>query len=236
MEHLTPIDGDRLHVLETIRFLAGEGTEVARALAELRPNVVAMDRTPDETRRLLAHVRHGTGVEVGRLDEVWTNCLAAYADVEPLGEYAAAAAFARRADVPLVALDRAGGRKEVMGVRKKRALEEDLVEDPIVTDDLYELAMAFRARLHSAGVLDEVEEREEEMAGALHEALARGRVVAVLPYPTSEEVSLRVRNLIELTTFTDEADAQAEGADAQAEAGDGGEGGGAPSQTQVQDR
>lgn len=195
MQHKQPLGDDRLHVLEVLRSKAGEADEVEEALERIQPGMVALDISPDTLQQLVGHVKHGLGVEVPRLDEVWTNCLAAFTDVDPFAEYAAAVEHALDRKIPLVALDRQG--KDLRQGHRRR-LAKDLSKDPIAAEDVREVAMAFRGRLHELGFIDRVETREGQMTDALHEAIRKGsRVAAVLSYPSSEEVVVRLRTVLE---------------------------------------
>lgn len=194
MESKTLLDG-RLHVLETLQFRTGEAAEVERALERIRPDVIAVDLTPDKLHEVIAHVKHGMGVKVDPLAEVWTNCLAAFSDVDPYAEYAAAVEHARERDLRVVALDLEGSE---IGGRRKGRIEKDLEEHAIDATDLREVAMAFRGRLYELGVLDDLEEAEEEMSAMLWDVLQDGgTVAAVLHYPASEEILMRVRTRAE---------------------------------------
>lgn len=209
MEPRRPLSGQRLEVLETVRFLRGEADEVEQALTEYRPDVVALDLPPARLRETVAHVKHGLGVTVGRLDEVWTNVLAAAAPVEPYGEHAAAVRWALAHGATLVALDRKG--RELRAGQKTK-LERSLDEDPLDATDLRELAMAFRGRLYELGLLSTVEKGEEEMAKVLWDVLTEGveedeappgALAALLHYPASEEVAVRLREKDELKRAAD---------------------------------
>lgn len=190
-----PLGDDRLQVVEIVRCLPGQASEVEEALDGIDPGLIALDVVPDTLQQLVAHVKHGLGVEVPHLDEAWTNCLAAFGDVDPYGGYAAAVELAVDRKIPLVALDRSG-----KGIRKgqKRRLAKSLTRDPIQAEDVREIAMAFRGRLHELGLLDRIEADEQEMADTLWDVLQRGsRVAAVLSYPASEEIAVRLRSRAE---------------------------------------
>lgn len=217
MEHRRPLRGQRLHVLETVRFLEGEGDAVAKALDRVAPDAVALDVTPERVNELTAHVKHGTGVRVGRLDEVWTNLAVASGagPVEPFGEHAAAVRWALDAGVPVVALDRRG--KDLRSGQQSR-LESSLAGEPLDARDLMEAAMALRGRMYELGYLDVLEKNEETMADVLWEVLEEGiddapvgTVAAVISYPASEEVAIRVREREELAQAAERIAAADEG-------------------------
>lgn len=190
-----PLGDERLVVLETISFLDGEADEVRSALARIDPGVIALDLPPSKVHEVSAHVKHGTGIKVDRLAEVWTNCLSAFTQAAPYAEHAAAIAHARDLDLPVVGLDTAGFD---LGRRKQRRIEGDLEDDPIRTVDPRELAMTFRGRLHDAGALSKLEQSEATMADELWDILRGGDpVAALLAYPGSEEIVVRVRALAE---------------------------------------
>lgn len=195
MQRKEPLAGGQLHVVEIVRSLAGEGAEVESALEEIAPGMIALDLSPDQLRECIAHVKHGMGVEVSRLDEVWANCLAAFDDVDVYGAYVAACEYALDHEVPLAALDRSG---TDLRKRQKDRIASDLSEDPIEAVDVQEVAMAFRTRMHELNLVDKLEAREASIAETLAEVLDRGsRVAAVLAYPSSEEALIRLRSRLQ---------------------------------------
>lgn len=192
MQHRTPLDDDRLHVVEVIGSLAGEDADVQATLEGIQPGMIALDVAPETLQQLVAHAKHGLGVEVPHLEEAWTNCLAAFAQVDPYAPQAAAVEHGIEREIPLAALNR-----DATDLRKgqKRRLAKSLSEQPIEAEDVREVAMAFRGRLHELGLIDRIEDREERMAETLTDLIRRGtRVAAVLSYPTSEEIVVRVRD------------------------------------------
>lgn len=199
MQHKTPLDDDRLHVVEVIGSLAGEDEKIEATLAEIQPGMVALDVAPETLQQLVAHAKHGLGVEVPHLEEAWTNCLAAFARTDPYAAHAAAAEYAIEHEIPLAALNREG-----TDLRKgqKRRLAKSLEEQPIEAADVREVAMAFRGRLHEIGLIERIEDREETMAETLVELIRRGtRVAAVLSYPASEEIAVRARDRLQELDF-----------------------------------
>lgn len=199
MQHKTPLDDDRLHVVEVIGSLAGEDADIEATLSRIQPGMVALDVAPDTLQQLVAHAKHGLGVEVPHLEEAWTNCLAAYSQVDPYAAHAAATEYAVEHEIPLAALNR-----DATDLRKgqKNRLAKSLEKEPIEATDVREVAMAFRGRLHEIGLIDRIEEREAEMAETLVELIRRGsRVAAVMSYPASEEIVVRARERLQEISF-----------------------------------
>lgn len=195
MQRKDPLAGGKLHVVEIIRSRAGEADDLDSVLDEIAPGMIALDLTPDQLQQTIAHVKHGVGIEVSRLDEAWTNCLAAFQQVDVYGTYVEACEYALDQEIPLVALDRDGS-----DLRKgqKRRLASSLSDDPIEAEDAREIAMAFRTRMHELNLIDTIEARETSMAETLADVLGRGsRVAAVMSYPSSEEILIRVRSRLE---------------------------------------